>query len=83
MFGEKTSPIIITTVTNLATNVLVEDIIICNLLIYKPYESITTMQLILTGTSRTCMFINLCNSWEKTSPIIIKATTTKLATMYW
>ena len=66
-------------------NVLVENTIICNLFIHKPsYESITTMQLIfcVTGKSGTCLFINLCNLWEKTSPvIIIKTTTTKLATM--
>ena len=67
-------------------NVLIENIIIHNLFIHKPYEPITTIQLIfcVTGRSRTCMFINLCNLWVKTSPIIIiKTTTTKLATMYW
>ena len=61
-------------------NVLVENIIISNLFIHKPYESITTMQLIfcVTGTSRTCMFINLCNLWKKTSTIIKTPTTTNL-----
>ena len=43
-------------------NVLVENIIICNLFIHKPYELITTMQLIffVTGTFRVCMLMNLC-----------------------
>ena len=65
-------------------NVFVENIIKCNLFIHILYESITTMQLIfcVTGTSRTWMFINLYNLWEKTS-VIINRTTTKLATMYW
>ena len=68
-------------------NVLVENIIICNPIIHKPCQPITTIQLIFcvkgrSGT-RTCMFINLCNLWVKTSPIIIKTTTTKLAKMYW
>ena len=84
MFGEETSNHYDNN-NQSCHNVLVENIIICNLFIHKPYESLTTMQLIfcVTGTSRTCTFINLCNLWEKTSPIIIKTTKAKLETMYW
>ena len=86
MFGGKTSPNPHYNNNNQAShNVLVENVIICNLFIHKPYEPITTMQLIfcVTGKYRARTFINVCNLWEKTSPVIIKTTTTKLATMYW
>ena len=38
-------------------NVLVENIFICNLFIHKPYESITTMQLIFCVTGKSCMYV--------------------------